>query len=103
MTGLVENWPIWFPPDIQWINFFTGDLSSSSSKSFTFDEMPVYAQVRSIIPLLTEPKSNRDRIGRAQKILQSLLLYTFIGGSSKRHGYVYEDDDISINYQNSPS
>jgi alpha-glucosidase len=102
-TGLVENWPIWFPPGIQWINFFTGDLSSSSSKSFTIDEMPVYAPIGSIIPLLTEPKSSRDRIGRAQQIPQSLLLYTLIGGSSRGHGYVYEDDGISIDYQDSSS
>jgi alpha-glucosidase (family GH31 glycosyl hydrolase) len=102
-TGLVENWPIWFPPDFQWVNFFTGDLSSTSTKSFTLDEMPVYAKVGSIIPLLPEPKSNRDRIGRAQQIPQTLLLYTLIGGSSQGHGYVYEDDGTSIDYQESSS
>jgi alpha-glucosidase (family GH31 glycosyl hydrolase) len=101
-TGLVE-WPIWFPPDFQWVNLFTGDLSPSSpptvTKSFTLDEMPVYAQVGSIIPLLPEPKSSRDRIGRAQQIPQSLLLYTLIGGSSKGRGYVYDDDGTTIAYQ----
>jgi alpha-glucosidase len=102
-TGLVENWPIWFPPDFQWVNFFTGDLSSTSTKSFTLDEMPVYAKVGSIIPLLPEPRSARDRIGRAQQIPQSLLLYTLIGGSSKGNGYIYEDDGISKDYQQSSS
>jgi hypothetical protein len=102
-TGLVENWPIWFPPDFQWVNFFTGDLSLTSTKSFTLDEMPVYAPVGSIIPLLTEPRSNRDRIGRAQHIPKSLLLYTLIGGSSRGYGYVYEDDGISTDYQHSSS
>jgi len=100
-TGLVENWPLWFPPDFQWVNFFTGDLSSDSTKSFTLDEMPVYAKVGSIIPLLAEPKSGRYRIGRAQQIPQTLLLYTLIGGSSKGNGYVYEDDGVSIDYQQS--
>ncbi|CAF4004854.1 unnamed protein product [Rotaria sordida] len=68
-TGLVENWSIWFPPNFQWMNFFISNLSSSSSssmtKSFTLDEMPVYAQAGSIIPLLPEPRSSRERIGRA--------------------------------------
>ncbi|CAF4186937.1 unnamed protein product, partial [Rotaria sp. Silwood2] len=101
-TGLVENWPIWFPSDSQWVNFFTGDLSSSSkTKSFTLDEMPVYAKVGSIIPLLSQPKSSRERIGRAQRIPETLLLYTLIGGSSKGSGYVYEDDGITIEYQDS--
>ena len=100
-TGLVENWPLWFPPDYQWVNFFTGDLSSTATKSFTLDEMPVYAKVGSIIPLLPEPRSSRDRIGRAQKIPTTLLLYTLIGGSSQGNGYVYEDDGISIDYQQS--
>jgi alpha-glucosidase len=100
-TGLVDNWPIWFPPDFQWVNFFTGDISSSASttKSFTLDEMPVYARVGSIIPLLPEPRSSRDRIGRAQQIPQSLLLYTLIGGSSKGRGHVYDDDGTTIAYQ----
>ncbi|CAF3801438.1 unnamed protein product [Rotaria sordida] len=101
-TGLVHNWPIWFPPDFQWVNFFTSDLSSTSTmKSFTIDEMPIYAQVGSIIPLLPEPKSHRERIGRAQQIPQSLLLYTLIGGSSKGSGYVYDDDGSTIAYQDS--
>ena len=102
-TGLVENWPLWFPPDFQWVNFFTGDLPASSAinESFTLDEMPVYAQVGSIIPLLPEPKSSRDRIGRAQQIPQTLLLYTLIGGSSKGKGYIYEDDGTTIAYQDS--
>ncbi|CAF1235295.1 unnamed protein product [Rotaria sp. Silwood1] len=100
-TGLVENWPIWFPPDSQWVNFFTGDLSSSTTKSFTLDEMPVYAKAGSIIPLLPEPKSSRERIGRSQQIPQSLLLYTLIGGLSKGYGYVYEDDGTSTAYQDS--
>jgi alpha-glucosidase len=99
-TGLVENWPIWFPPDFQWVNFFTGDLPvSSGSESFTLDEMPAYAQVGSIIPLLPEPRSSRDRIGRAQRIPQTLLLYTLIGGSSKGRGYIYDDDGTTIAYQ----
>jgi alpha-glucosidase len=104
-TGLVENWPIWFPPDFQWVNFFTGDLpASSGNESFTFDEMPAYAQVGSIIPLLPEPRSGRDRIGRAQRIPDTLLLYTLIGGSSKGRGYIYDDDGTTIAYQNpSPS
>ncbi|CAM2719738.1 unnamed protein product [Rotaria socialis] len=101
-TGLVENWPIWFPPDTEWVNFFTGDLASSSmTKSFTLDEMPAYAQAGSIIPLLPEPRSSRDRIGRAQQIPQSLLLYTLVGGSSKGRGYVYDDDGTTIAYQDS--
>jgi alpha-glucosidase len=100
-TGLVENWPLWFPPDFQWVNFFTGDLSSNATKSFTLDEMPVYAQVGSIIPLLPEPKLIRGRIGRAQKIPETLLLYTLIGGSSQGKGYVYEDDGVTIDYQQS--
>ncbi|CAF1309523.1 unnamed protein product [Rotaria sp. Silwood1] len=101
-TGLVHNWPIWFPPDFQWVNFFNSDLSSTSTmKSFTIDEMPVYAQVGSIIPLLPEPKSSRERIGRAQQIPQSLLLYTLIGGSSKGKGYVYDDDGSTMAYQDS--
>lgn len=102
-TGLVENWPIWFPPNNQWVNFFTGDtpLLSNQNQSFTLDEMPAYAQVGSIIPLLVESKSSRDRIGRAQQIPQSLLLYTLIGGSSNGSGYLYEDDGITIAYQNS--
>jgi alpha-glucosidase (family GH31 glycosyl hydrolase) len=100
-TGLVENWPLWFPPNYQWVNFFTGDLSSTTTKSFTLDEMPVYAKVGSIIPLLTEPRSSRDRIGRTQKIPTTLLLYTLIGGSSQGNGYIYEDDGISIDYQQS--
>ncbi len=100
-TGLVENWPLWFPPDTQWVNFFTGDLpvTSAASESFTLDEVPAYAQVGSIIPLLTEPKSSRDRIGRAQQIPQSLLLYTLVGGSSRGRGYIYEDDGKTIAYQ----
>ena len=102
-TGLVENWPIWFPPDFQWVNFFTGDMSSSSSsstsKSFTLDEMPVYVKVGSIIPFLPEPKSNRERIGRAQYVPQTLLLYTFVGGSTRGGGYVYDDDGTTIAYQ----
>ncbi len=102
-TGLVENWPLWFPPNFQWVNFFTGDISSTSTKSFTLDEMPVYAKIGSIIPLLPEPKSGRDRIGRAQQIPQTLLLYTLIGNSSQGKGYVYEDDGISIDYQESSS
>jgi alpha-glucosidase len=101
-TGLV-NWTIWFPPDFQWVNFFSGDLSPSSpatvTKTFTLDEMPVYAQVGSIIPLLTEPKSSRERIGRAQQIPQSLLLYTLIGGSEKGRGYIYDDDGTTRAYQ----
>ena len=98
-TGLVANWPLWFPPDFQWVNFFTSDLSSTASKSFTLDEMPVYAKVGSIIPLLPEPRSSRERIGRAQQIPKTLLLYTLIGGSSQGSGYVYEDDGTSIDYQ----
>ncbi|CAF1357953.1 unnamed protein product, partial [Adineta ricciae] len=99
-TGLVDNWPIWFPPDFQWVNFFTGDLSSSSAKkSFTIDEMPVYAQIGSIIPLLPEPRGSRDRIGRAQQIPQKLLLYTLIGGSVKGRGYVYDDDGVTSAYK----
>ncbi|CAF4769481.1 unnamed protein product, partial [Rotaria sp. Silwood2] len=61
--------------------------------------MPVYAQVGSIIPLLPEPKSSRERIGRAQQIPRSLLLYTLIGGSLKGRGYVYDDDGSTIAYQ----
>ena len=102
-TGLVENWPMWFPPDYEWVNLFTGDLSSNQSKSFTLDEMPVYAKIGSIIPLLPEPKSNRDRLGRAQRIPNTLLLYTLLGGSTQGKGYVYEDDGISIDYQQSSS
>jgi alpha-glucosidase (family GH31 glycosyl hydrolase) len=83
------------------VNFFTGDTSSTSTKSFTIDEMPVYAKVGSIIPLLPEPRSSRDRIGRAQKIPTTLLLYTLIGGSSQGNGYIYEDDGTSIDYQQS--
>lgn len=100
-TGLVENWPIWFPSDYQWVNFFTGDLpvSSAATESFTLDEVPAYAQVGSIIPLLPEPKSSRDRIGRAQQIPDSLLLYTLIGGSSKGRGYIYDDDGTTNAYQ----
>ncbi len=99
-TGLVENWPIWFPPDFQWVNFFTGDLpATSANESFTLDEMPVYAQVGSIIPRLPEPKSSRNRIGRAQQIPQALLLYTLVGGSSKGKGYIYDDDGTTIAYQ----
>jgi alpha-glucosidase (family GH31 glycosyl hydrolase) len=99
-TGLVDNWPIWFPPDFQWVNFFTGDVPASSApESFTLDEMPVYAQVGSIIPLLPEPKSSRDRIGRAQKIPQALLLYTLVGGSPKGRGYIYDDDGTTNAYQ----
>jgi len=102
-SGLVENWPLWFPSDTQWVNFFTGDLpvSSAINESFTLDEMPAYAQVGSIIPLLTEPKSSRYRIGRAQQIPQSLLLYTLVGGSSKGKGYIYDDDGTTIAYQDS--
>jgi alpha-glucosidase len=99
-TGLVENWSIWFPPDVQWVNFFTGDLpATSANESFTLDEMPVYAQVGSIIPRLPEPKSSRNRIGRAQQIPQSLLLYTLVGGSSKGKGYIYDDDGTTVAYQ----
>ncbi|CAF1060534.1 unnamed protein product [Adineta steineri] len=102
-TGLVENWPMWFPPDFQWVNFFTGDLPSSSStkQSFTIDEMPVYAQIGSIIPLLPEPRSSRERIGRAQQIPETLLLYTLIGGSPKGRGHVYDDDGTTIAYKDS--
>jgi alpha-glucosidase (family GH31 glycosyl hydrolase) len=60
--------------------------------------MPVYAQVGSIIPRLPEPKSSRNRIGRAQQIPQALLLYTLVGGSSKGKGYIY-DDGTTIAYQ----
>ena len=103
-TGLVDNWPLWFPPGDQWVNFFTGDLSSGSTQSFTLDEMPAYAKIGSIIPLLPEPKSGRDRLGRAQRIPSTLLLYTLIGGSAQGNGYVYEDDGTSIDYlQSSPS
>ena len=101
-TGMVDNWPLWFPPDTQWVNFFTGDLpASSANESFTLDEVPAYAQVGSIIPLLPEPQSSRDRIGRAQKIPQSLLLYTLVAGSSKGRGYIYDDDGTTIAYQDS--
>ena len=102
-TGLVDNWPLWFPPDDQWVNFFTGDLSSASTQSFTLDEMPAYAKIGSIIPLLPAPKSNRDRLGRAQRIPPALLLYTLIGGSTQGSGYVYEDDGTSSDYQQSSS
>lgn len=100
-TGLVENWPIWFPPNFQWVNFFTGDLSSSTpaQKSFTIDEMPLYAQVGAIIPLLPEPRNSRDRIGRAQQVPTALRLYTLVGGSSKGRGSVYDDDGTTIAYQ----
>jgi alpha-glucosidase (family GH31 glycosyl hydrolase) len=82
------------------VNFFTGDVPASSApESFTLDEMPVYAQVGSIIPLLPEPKSSRDRIGRAQKIPQALLLYTLVGGSPKGRGYIYDDDGTTNAYQ----
>ena len=100
-TGLVENWPIWFPPDCQWVNFFTHDLSIETNQSFTLDEMPVYARVGSIIPLLPQPKSSRDRLGQAQRIPSKLLLYTLVGGSSQGKGYVYEDDGITLDYQQS--
>ena len=101
-TGLVENWIIWYPPGFQWVNFFTGDLpATSTNESFTLDEMPVYAKVGSIIPLLPEPKSSRNRIGRAQQIPQTLLLYTLVGGSSKGSGYIYDDDGTTIAYQDS--
>ena len=100
-TGLVDNWPLWFPPGDQWVNFFTGDLSSASTQSFTLDEMPAYAKIGSIIPLLPAPKSNRDRLGRAQRIPPALLLYTLIGGSTQGSGYVYEDDGTSSDYQQS--
>jgi len=102
-TGLVQNWPIWFPPNNQWVNFFTGDLqaSPSSKQSFTLDEMPVYAKVGSIIPLLPQPSSSRERIGRAQRIPQSLLLYTLVAGSASGKGYIYEDDGTTIAYKNS--
>lgn len=100
-TGLVENWSFWFAPDFQWVNFFTGELSSNSTKSFTLDEMPVYAQVSSIIPLLPEPKVIRGRIGRAQQIPETLLLCILIGGSSQGKGHVYEDDGVTIDYQQS--
>jgi len=65
--------------------------------------MPAYAQVGSIIPLLPEPKSSRDRIGRAQRIPDTLLLYTLVGGSSKGRGYIYDDDGTTIAYQNPSS
>ena len=101
MTGLVENWPIWFPADFQWVNFFTGELvTNTTSRSFTLDEMPVYAQAGAIIPLLPEPRSSRERIGRAQHIPQSLLLYTLVSGSNKGQGYVYDDDGTTVAYQN---
>jgi hypothetical protein len=74
---------------------------SAASESFTLDEVPAYAQVGSIIPLLPEPKSSRDRIGRAQRIPESLLLYTLVGGSSRGRGYIYEDDGTTIAYQDS--
>ena len=100
ITGMVENWPIWFPSDFQWVNFFTGELvTNTTSRSFTLDEMPVYAQAGAIIPLLPEPRSSRERIGRAQQIPKSLLLYTLIGGSTKGRGYVYEDDGTTVAYQ----
>ena len=100
-TGLVANWPIWFPSDFQWVNFFTGDLPATpgANESFTIDEVPAYAQVGSIIPLLPEPRSSRDRIGRAQQIPDSLLLYTLVGGSSKGRGYIYDDDGTTNAYQ----
>lgn len=101
-TGLVDNWPIWFPPGTQWVNFFTGELVlPTTSKSFTLDEMPAYAEAGSIIPMLPPPRSSRERIGRAQQIPQSLLLYTLIGGSSHGKGYVYDDDGTSIDYKDS--
>ena len=99
-TGLVDNWPIWFPPTFQWVNFFNGDLvTNATTRSFTLDEMPVYAQAGSIIPLLPEPRSSRERLGRAQQIPQSLLLYTLIGGSTKGRGHVYDDDGTTVAYQ----
>lgn len=98
-TGLVSNWPIWFPNDTQWVHFFTGDLSAMAMMTFTLDEMPVYAKAGAIIPLLPEPTSNRERLARAQRIPKSLLLHTLIGGSSRGAGHVYEDDGISNAYQ----
>ena len=99
-TGLVDNWQIWFPQEFQWVNFFTGSLvNNATNPSFTLDEMPVYSPAGSIIPLLPEPRSSRERIGRAQKIPQSLLLYTLIGGSTRGRGYIYDDDGTTIAYQ----
>ena len=100
-TGLVDSWPIWFPPDSAWVNFFTGDMSSNSS--FTLDEMPVYARIGSIIPLLPEPHSSRDRLGRAQIVPESLALYTLVGGFTRGSGYVYDDDGSTIAYKDSTS
>lgn len=100
-TGLVENWPIWFPSDTQWVDFFTGSpVTKTDALSFTLDEMPVYTAMGTIIPLLSEPRSSRDRIGRAQKIPESLVLHTLIGGSPVGNGYIYDDDGTTVAYQN---
>lgn len=99
-TGMVDNWPLWLPSDFRWVNFLTGDLmSNATTRSFTLEEMPVFAHAGSIIPLLPEPASSIERIGRAQKIPRSLLLYTLIGGASRGRGYLYDDDGTTIAYQ----
>ncbi len=82
---------IWLPPG-HWYEFFTGSMldgNKTVERSFSLDEIPLYAKAGAIIPMYP-PVSN------LQQPIDTLCLALIPGGEGS--GSIYEDDGVSNAY-----
>ncbi|MCX6258229.1 MAG: DUF5110 domain-containing protein [Bacteroidia bacterium] len=91
-TGLAVK-KIWLPRG-DWYEWFSGTLLNGNqiiSRNFSFNEIPVYVKVGSIIPMLPP-------VNNLQSPVDTLVLAFIPGGNGEN--YVYDDDASTSAYKN---
>lgn len=92
--SLLAEEDVWLPDGGEWIEWFTGrriDGGQVVERTFSLDEIPVYARPGTIIPM------QDSRLRMNGKPLDPLVLTVFPGGSDSTR--VYEDDGNGLAYK----
>ncbi len=91
-TGLVKK-KIWLPRG-NWFEWFTGTMLKGDTvveRTFSLNEIPVYAKAGSIIPMY-------PKVSNLQREIDTLILSCIPGGNGETR--VYEDDGSTSGYKN---